>query len=120
MKRIVDRFLLVGSALIVCIVGGAAFFLAEAHNINPLWVIVSFIAVGFIAGAREDYRREFRSVRFVAFVCGWAVVNVIIFIVVLGLWGWLFLIPALFLEQVLFYMTAYWLFGLPPPSRRKA
>jgi fatty acid desaturase len=80
--------------------------------------MVSFISIGFFAGAREDYRKEFRSPRFVAFVCGWAVINVMVFIALLSLFGWLWLIPALLLEQFLFYMTAYWFFDVPPPSKR--
>jgi predicted exporter len=111
----VDLCLLVGSGLLVCILTGGAFLLADIYHVNPLWVIVSFISVGFFAGAREDYRKEFRSVRFVAFVCGWVVINLAVFVIVLGLFGWLWLILALALEQILFYMTAYWLFGLRPP-----
>jgi hypothetical protein len=114
-KRIVDLCLLVGSGLLVCILTGGAFLLADIYHVNPLWVIVSFISVGFFAGAREDYRKEFRSAHFVAFVCGWVVINAAVFVIVLGLFGWLWLILALALEQVLFYMTAYWLFGLRPP-----
>jgi hypothetical protein len=62
---------------------------------------------GFVVGAREDYRKEFRSVRFVLFVSGWVVINVVVVVVILGAVGWLYLIPALLLEQFLFYMTAY-------------
>jgi hypothetical protein len=80
-----------------------------------MWIFVSLISVVFFAGAREEYRKEFRSVRFVAFVCGWIVVNVAVFILILGFFGWLWLIPVLLFEQFLFYMTAYWLFGLRPP-----
>ena len=51
------------------------------------------------------------------FVCGWLVINLVVVVVVLGFFGWFYLIVALFLEQVLFYMTAYWLFDLRPPVR---
>jgi hypothetical protein len=114
-KRIVDLCVLVGSALLVCILGGGAFLLAEIYHVNPMWIFVSLISVAFFAGAREEYRKEFRSVRFVAFVCGWIVVNVAVFILILGFFGWLWLIPVLPFEQFLFYMTAYWLFRLRPP-----
>jgi hypothetical protein len=117
-SRILDMFYLVGAAVLLCVLGAGAFIVADIYHVNPLWVIVSFISVGFFAGAREDYRKEFRSPRFVAFVCGWAVINVIVFIALLSLFGWLWLIPALLLEQVLFYMTAYWFFDVPPPSKR--
>lgn len=118
-RRILDLCYLVGAALLVCILGGGAFVIAEIRHINPMWVFLSLISLGFVVGVGEEYRKEFRSVRFVAFVCGWLVVNVSVVIVVLGSFGWLYLIPALLLEQVLFYMTAFWLFGLEPPLRRR-
>jgi hypothetical protein len=117
-KRLLDLCRLIGAALIVCVLGVGAFAITDAYNINPMWVLLSFISVGFFAMAREDYRKEFRSVRFLLFVCGWAVINMAVIVIVLGFLGWLYLIPILFLEQVLFYMTAYWLFGLEPPLRR--
>jgi hypothetical protein len=118
-KRILDFCFLVGSALIVCVLGGGAFLIAEIRHINPMWVFLSLLSVGFLAGAREDYRKEFRSVRFIVFVCGWLVINMAVFLVVLAYFGWLYLFLALFLEQFLFYMTAFWLFGLRPGLRRR-
>jgi hypothetical protein len=112
-----DLFYLVGAAVLLCLLGVGAFIVADIYHVNPLWIIVSGISIGFFAGAREDYRKEFRSPRFVAFVCGWIVINVIVFIALLTLFGWLLLIPALLLEQFLFYMTAYWFVDVPPPSK---
>lgn len=113
-----DMFYLVGAAVLLCVLGAAAFIVADIYHVNPLWVMVSFISVGFFVGAREDYRKEFRSTRFVAFVCDWVVINGIVIIALLSLFGWGWLIPALLLEQFLFSMTAYWFFDVPPPSKR--
>ena len=115
-NRILDVFYLVGAAVLLCVLGAGAFIVADIYRVNPLWVIVSLISIGFFAGAREDYRKEFRSPRFVVFVCAWVVINVIVLIALLSLFGWLWLIPALLLEQFLFYTTAYWFFDVPPPS----
>jgi len=117
-KRLLDLCLLVGSALTVCVVALGAFLVAEIRHVNPLWVFFGLISIGFFAGVREEYRKEFRSVRFVFFLLAWLVINMAVIVGVLASFGWLYLIPALFLEQVLFYMTAYWLFGLERPSRR--
>lgn len=117
-KRVLDLCFLVGSALMVCALAGGAFVIAEIRHINPIWVFLSLISIGFIAFAKEEYRREFRSVRFILFVCVWAVVNMAVVVSVLASFGWLWLIPALLLEQFLFYMTAYWFFGVSPPSKR--
>jgi len=80
-------FFLVGEAVLVCVLFVGAFIVAEIYHVDPLWIILSGISVGFFAGAREDYRKEFRSPRFVAFVCGWVVINAIVFIVFLGFFG---------------------------------
>lgn len=117
-RKILDLCYLVVSAVLVCAVGLGAFAIAEIRHVNPLWVVLSVASLCFVVGAREDYRKEFRSVRFVLFACGWVVINVAIVVVVLGSLGWLYLIPALLLEQFLFYMTAYWLFGVQPPRSR--
>jgi hypothetical protein len=117
-RRVLDLCLLVGSALMVCVLAGGAFVIAEIRHINPIWVFLSLISIGFIAFAKEEYRREFRSVRFILFVCVWVVVNMAVVVSVLASFGWLWLILALLLEQFLFYMTAYWFFGVSPPSRR--
>jgi hypothetical protein len=117
-SRIVDMFYLMGAAVLVCVLGLGAFLLADIYHINPLWAFFGLVSVGVLAGAREDYRKEFRSRRFVAFVIGWLVINVLVIIVVVSSFSWLWLIPALLLEQFLFYMTAYWLFDLPQPSKR--
>jgi hypothetical protein len=84
-RRIRDFLALVGCAVLVCALAGGAFLLADLYHVNPVWVILSLISVAVLAGAREEYRKEFRSVRFVAFVCGWVVINAAVFIFVLGL-----------------------------------
>jgi hypothetical protein len=117
-SRIQETFYLICAAILVCVLGVGAFLLADIYHISPLWLFFGLISVAFVAGAREDYRKEFRSPRFVAFVVGWLVINLIVVIVFVSRFGWLWLIPALLLEQVLFYMTAYWLFDVPPPSKR--
>jgi hypothetical protein len=102
----------------VCVLAGGAFVIAEIRHFNPIWVFLSLMSIVFIAFAKAEYRKEFRSVRFILFVCVWVVVNMAVFLSVLASFGWLWLIPALLLEQILFYMTAYWCFGVLPPSKQ--
>jgi hypothetical protein len=116
-RRILDLCFLIGSALILCALGVGAFVIAEVRHTNPIWVLLSLISIGFFAFAKEEYRSEFRSVRFILFVCGWIVINIALVVSVLASFGWLWLFPVLFFEQVLFYMSAYWIFGLQPPGR---
>jgi hypothetical protein len=111
--------LLIGSALIVCAFGVGAFAIAITRHVNPVWIFFGLASAGFFAGVREEYRREFRSVRFVLFVLVWLVINVAVVVVVVTSFGWVWLFPVLFLEQVLFYMSAFWIFGLEPPFSRR-
>ncbi len=117
-SRMLDLTYLIASALSVCTVGVGAFIFAEIHHFNPLWVFLILVSIGFLAGAVEEYRTKLRSASFIAFVCSWLFIHLIVVVTIWGSFGWLYLIPALLFEQVLFYMTAYWLFGVRPPSRR--
>jgi hypothetical protein len=118
-SRILDTVYLVASALLVCVVSVGAFVFTETRHLNPAWVFLALLSIGFLVFAAEEYRSELRSARFIAFVCGWLFINSVVVVGVLSLWGWLYLIPALLLEEWLFYMTAYWIFGLQVPSRNR-
>jgi hypothetical protein len=119
---ILQRFFAVGVliaiALVTCVVIVSTYIFAELHHINPAIVFLAGVSVIFLAAVREEYRKEFRSPRFVLFVLGWLALNLAIIIGVLGSFGWLYLIPALFIEHVMFYISAYWVFGIQPPGRR--
>jgi site-specific recombinase XerD len=54
-KRVLNLCFLVGSALIVCVLGGGAFIIAEIRHINSTWVFLSLISMGFFAGVSEGY-----------------------------------------------------------------
>ena len=116
-NKIVDLFFLIGTAVIVCVIGGGAFVIAELRHMNPLWVFFSLISIGFLAGAWEDYSKELKSLRFSLFVLAWLAINIEVVVMVLP-FGWLYLIPVLLLEQFPFYMSAYWIFGIEPRRRR--
>jgi len=118
-KRLLNGCLLFGAALFVCVVGVGAFVFADLHHHSPTGVFLSFTSVGFFAFAWEEYRKEFRSMRFCLFVCAWVGINAAVVVTVLGAFGWPLLIAALLIEQFLFYMSAYWIFGLEPPFRRR-
>jgi hypothetical protein len=118
-KKLLDLLLLLGTAFVLVVLVGGAFVWTAVRDTTPVWVFLSAISIGFVAFAWEEYRKEFWSPRFALFVFGWVLVNIVIVVVILGSYRWFYLIPVLFLEQVLFYMTAYWIFGLQPRSRRR-
>jgi hypothetical protein len=105
--------------MLVCLASVGAFIFTEIHHFNPVWVFLSLISIGFFAGVAEEYRKQLRSARFVAFLCGWLFINCVVVVAILSSFSWLYLIPALLAEQALFYMTAYWIFGLHPPLHNR-
>jgi hypothetical protein len=112
-----DGLLLVVSSLAACGVIVGAFVFTEEYHLNPMWVFLPGISLGFFAQVGWGYRREFRSVRFSLFFFCWLLINVFVFLFVVATLGWLYWIPTLVVEVLLFYLTAYWLFGLLPPLR---
>jgi hypothetical protein len=114
MQRLLDLALLIGCAVTVCVFAVTAFVIAQIRHVNPLWVFFCLISIGFLAGVREEYRNQFRSIRFVLFVSAWLLINTAIIFLTIGYIGWFFLIPILFVEQVMFYATASWIFGVHP------
>lgn len=116
-RRIADLALLVGAAFLVSAGLVAAFAVLDALHGNPIAVFVAVIAVVFVLSAKREFRREFRSPKFIMYACFWAGVYMVLFVVVLSTWGWLFLVPAFFGIQVVFYLTTDWLFGARPARR---
>src|SRR2546423_2904891 len=96
-RQLLDLCFLVGSALLVCVICVGAFIVVIVRHMNPAWVFLSFISILFFAWAGEEYRKEFRSIRFIFFVCSWIVINMFVFVVILVSFGWFWLFPALFL-----------------------
>jgi len=119
-KKLQDRLMLVGAALLVIVVGGIGFLLADKFHIDSAWVLLAAVSVGFFAAVGWDFRAEFRSVRFILFFVGWLLVHLLIFVLVVGRFGWLYWLLALFLELFFFYATAELLLGLKPPLRRRS
>jgi hypothetical protein len=116
-KKFADRVVLIGSALLVISVGTVLFLLADHYHIEPVWVLLLWVSVGFFAAVGWDYRSKFRSVPFLLFLVAWLLLHLLIFMVVMSNFGWLEWISALLVELFFFYATAHWLFGLHPPGR---
>jgi hypothetical protein len=115
-----DLLALLGVALLIILVGAGAYFLAAKLGINSVWVYLTSVSVAFYATVGWDYRKELRSVPFLAFFIGWLAIHLTVFIFVVTRLGWLWWVGALFLELFFFYATAGWFFGLKPPGNRRA
>jgi hypothetical protein len=119
MKKFLDRLSLIGVALLIILVGGSGFLLADKYRIDSVWVLLAWVSIGFFAGVGWDYRTQFRSLPFISFFIAWALLHLLIFVLVVSRFGWLYWFAALLLELFFFYATAQLLFGLKPPLRRR-
>ena len=114
-EPLIDRAMLMLSALIVIGIGMAMFFAADAYHISSQWVLLGWASAGFFAAVGWDYRSRFKSWPFAAFFAGWLILHIFVFVTVLTYFGWLYWVAALFLELFLLYAPAQLFFGLHPP-----
>jgi len=108
-----DKFLLLGAAFVVCVVGGAAFWLAEDYHVNPAWVFFAGNSILLIPLLGGDFRKQFRKPLFILFFVFWMIMHGLM---VLALMRWvdvLYWIPLLGVELFAGYFVAYSLFDVP-------
>ena len=115
-RRLVDRLALLGCALLVIVVGGSAFLLADKYHISEGWVFGAWSAVFFFLIVGWGYRRRFRDPAFVSFFAAWTLVHALVYILVLAYLGFLWYVPIAVLELWVGYTIAIWQFG-PPPDK---
>lgn len=107
-----DRLLLIGSALLITVVGVGSFLLADAYHVRLAWVMSFWFCFAFIAVLGWNVRDQFRSRSFIAFFCLWTVIHVVL---MLALWKFVNLIywfPLIFVELVVGFMLANRFFGV--------
>jgi hypothetical protein len=104
--------LLLGAALLICVVGGAAFWFADVYHVNPAWVFLGWNSVLMVPLFLRHFRGQLKRASFIAFLAGWAIVHGLL---VLALMLWvplLYGIPILVLELFAGYIAARLLFGV--------
>ena len=70
-----DKLLLIATALLVTVVGCAAFWFADVYHVKPVWVFLAInsIFMGFLL--IKDFRTNLKQKRFVLFLLAWAAVH---------------------------------------------
>lgn len=113
-----DRLLLVGAALLVCVVGGAAFLLSEIYKFNPVWIFFALNSIGLFPMLRNEFRGYFARPAFIAFFAVWMCLHGL---TVVGLMKWvpLFLWPlVLIFELAIGFVAAHYIFGFRLEKKR--
>lgn len=116
-RKVVDKLLLVGTAVLVAGLSLVAGLICEEHHISPAWLLSFWAGVGFLIAIAKTYGlRKFRSPSFAAFSVSWLLAHVGVYLAVLAYLGFLYYFPFLVAELWIGYMIAIVLFG--PPDRR--
>jgi hypothetical protein len=97
-----------------CVVMVGAYSFVLIYHYSPLWVFFSFISILIVVAVKEEYRKEFGSPKFRFFVLGCLVINIVVIVTVTIFLGWVYLIPALLIEQGAFYVSVERIFGVKP------
>jgi hypothetical protein len=116
MGRFWDKTILVCAALLVCVIGGAAFWLADKYHMNPAWVFLAWNSIFLIPIVGRDFRSHWKRPPFIAFFGGWMVLHGVVMVLLTGWVPILYWAPFIVLELFLGYFFAYLLFGMPNQS----
>jgi hypothetical protein len=113
-----DKLLLIATALLVTMVGFAAFWFADVYHVKPVWVFfaINSIFMGFLL--IKDFRNNLKRKRFVLFLLAWAAAHGAVIIglmryVPLGAW-YLFIV----VEGTVGVLLANYLFQARPANWR--
>ena len=105
-----DGLKLLGSALLVAIIGISSFLVADYFHISLLTIFLGWMGVGFIAKVAEDFRGFglFRRPSFLLFITAWLAIYLLDF----AFTNWPL---AMLLEGALGYFLAHKIFKVPYP-----
>jgi hypothetical protein len=99
--------------VLICVIGVAAFILADAYHVNPLWLFLAWNSVGLVAAVGWGFRSHWKRPAFIAFFTVWLTVHAAVVTVLMGWVPIVYWLPLFFLELFIGYLFAYWLFGVP-------
>lgn len=117
-RGVLDISLLIGSAVLVIGLGIGAFDLSDKYHIGDAWIFALCAGVGLIAVVGKSLRSKFRKPLFVVFFIGWLAAHILVMLLVLKYLTLLFVYPFTFLDLLLGYSAAFWLFGLPSNDQK--
>ena len=111
-SRFLDKVLLVGVGLIVCVIGVASFILAEIFRVNPVWVFFAGNSILMIPMFVREFHGYWKKPAFMIFFLVWMVVHGFV-VVCLMRWVSLIYWPVfILLDLSAGFVTAHWLFGV--------
>jgi hypothetical protein len=113
MRKLWDRALLIGIALLVCLVAGGAFWIGDTYHINPVWIFFAWNTIFAIPVLWKPFHSYLKRPGFVVFFLIWIVIHGatvagMMFRLSIEFWP-----VVVLLELTAGFLVAQWLFGYP-------
>jgi hypothetical protein len=112
-----DKALLIGAALLVCLIGCGAFLLGEIYHVNPVWIFFAWGSVGIVPLFVRNFRGQLKRPGFILFLAGWVVAHGLIVASLIHWVSLIFWLPVFGLEFLVGYVAVFWLFGAVPSDK---
>jgi hypothetical protein len=109
-----DSLLLVASALIVCILGVGAFWIAGDSHTGPIWVFFGLNAIGFTVVVGRKFPNRWTTPSFVVFFLVWLLLHGIVATMLAASVPIIYWLPIFGVELFVGFLAAYLLFGVLP------
>ena len=75
MTEMWDRALLIGTALLVCLVSGGAFWIADIYHINPAWIFFAGNSIFAVPMLWKPFHPYIRKPKFIFFFLVWICIH---------------------------------------------
>ena len=115
-STVADRLLLVGAALLVCVITIGALQLADKYHVAEKWVLIAYNSIWFILIVGRQYRTYSPKATLVVFFGFWMVLHGVLATILLQRVALLYWLPIYAFEFALGYWGARRLFGSRSPG----
>lgn len=112
-----DKVLLVGAALLVCVVGVGAFWLADLYHVSAVWIFVAWNSIALVPLFIRDFRTHLRKPSFVAFLFAWTLIHGLLVVALMRWMSMLAMLPILAAELTVGFVLADYMFGIRPEQK---
>jgi hypothetical protein len=109
-----DQMLMLSLAMMICLSGVASFWLADEYRVNPAFIFLGWNSIALIPLFVKKFRTHLKRPSFIAFLIAWMVVHGLVMVVLTRWVPILYWAPFIFLDLLVGFLAANWLFGVMP------
>lgn len=113
-----DRVRLVGTAMLVCVIGVAAFVAGEIYHISPVWLFLSWNSIGLLLILGKGFRDHFKKAQFTAFFLLWMAAHGTVVVLLMRWVRMIYWVPLMGIELFVGFLAANLLFGIQPDRKQ--